>query len=122
MKPRGAYKIRARSIRARSVTGPNPTLGREADPIESLLSRVASAERRTQRIVDSLREEIRDGGDRSTLRIRRVFSTPREIFRVELERPDLGYQRITLLGREALETLLEADDVRAAVETVAQSA
>lgn len=127
MKPRGAYKIRTRSMRARTgartraqIPSLDDATGR--DPIESLLARVASAEQRTQRIVDSLREEIREGGEQSSLRIRRVFSTPREIYRLELERPDLGYQRTTLLGREALETLLEADDVRAVVETVALSA
>jgi len=121
MKPHGAYKIRARPLRERTpLTGRAATAG--GDPIESLLARVASAEQRAQRIVESLREEIREGGDQSTLRIRRVFSTPREIFRLELERPDLGYLRTTLLGREALETLLEADDVRAVVETVALSA
>ena len=83
-----------------------------ADPIEHALHRVARAERRTQRIVDSICDEIRGGGERSTLRIRRVFVAPREIFRVELDRPDLGYQRTTLLGREALEALLESDGVR----------
>ena len=114
MKPYGTYKIRnqragepglARMI-ARSV----------ADPIDLALRRVARAERRTQRIVDSISDEIRGGGERSSLRIRRVFVAPREIFRVELARPDLGYQRTTLLGREALEALLEDDGVRSAVE------
>jgi hypothetical protein len=46
-----------------------------------------------------------------------VFKTPREIYRLELELPEFGYQRTTLLDREALEELLEADDVREAVET-----
>jgi|SRR5215468_8944515 len=115
MKPYGTYKIRyqravepelgARAI-ARSV----------ADPIEHALRRVARAERRTQRIVDSISDEIRGGGDRSTVRIRRVFVAPREIFRVEVERPDLGYQRTTLLGREALEALLEHDGVLTAID------
>src|SRR5258705_13164831 len=99
MKPSGTYKIRYQR---------HPEIpGSSADPIELAIHRVALAERRTRRIVDSISDEVRDGGERSSLRIRRVFETPREIFRVELDRPDLGYQRTTLLGREALEELLE---------------
>jgi len=64
--------------------------------------------RRVSRILDSLRNEIVEGGE---VRIRRVIQTPREIFRLELEMPALGYQRVTLLDRESLEQLLEADDV-----------
>lgn len=118
MKPHGVYKIRY--CRARAAARGEPATA--FDPVESLLERALSAEQRTRRIVDSLREEIREGGESSSLRIRRVFSTPREIFRLELERPDLGYQRTTLLGREALEILLEADEVRAAVAGAAPSA
>lgn len=110
MKPYGTYKIRYQH----APDGIRP--GSLADPIEHALHRVARAERRTQRIVDSISDEIRGGGERSTLRIRRVFTAPREIFRVELDRPDLGYQRTTLLGREALEALLESDGVRTAIE------
>src|SRR5258705_5587880 len=106
MKPYGTYKIRYQ----REIA---PSLG---DPIERAIHRVALAERRTRRIIDSISDEIRDGGERSSLRIRRVFSEPREVFRVEVERPDLGYQRTTLLGREALEELLESDGVQSAVE------
>ena len=115
MKPYGTYKIRYQRI-------PEPGLGARgiagslADPIDLALHRVARAEHRTQRIVDSISDEVRGGGERSTLRIRRVFAAPREVFRVELERPDLGYQRTTLLGREALEALLESDGVRTAIE------
>src|SRR5258707_33096 len=102
MKPYGTYKIRYQ--RAPEF---DPRSG-ALDPIESAIHRVAVTERRTQRIVDSICDEIRGGGERSSLRIRRVFDEPREIFRVELARPDLGYQRTTLLGREALEALLES--------------
>ena len=121
MKPYGTYKIRYQrapeaASRLRAVASS------VVDPIENAIHRVANGERRTQRIVHSLCDEIRDGGERSTLRIRRVFVMPSEIFRVELDRPDLGYQRTTLLGREALEALLESDDVRTAIETVARSA
>lgn len=118
MKPYGTYKIRYQ----RAPEAVRAVDGSIVDPIESALRRVATAEHRTQRIVDSLCDEIRGSGERSTLRIRRVFAKPREIFRVELDRPDLGYQRTTLLGREALEALLESDGVRTAVETTALSA
>lgn len=73
------------------------------------------AARRIRRILDSLRDQIVEGGAGDGLRIRRVFSTPREIFRLELDLPDLGYQRTTLLDREALEELLAVDGVRARV-------
>ncbi len=62
-----------------------------------------------------LRNEILEGGSADQVRIRRVFSNPREIFRLELEMPELGYQRTTLLDRDALEELLAWDDVRALV-------
>ena len=113
MKPSGLYKIRYQrtaELRTRAIPPSS------ADPIEMAIHRVALAERRTQRVVDSISDELRDGGGRSSLRIRRVFEEPREIFRVELDRPDLGYQRTTLLGREALEALLECDGVQTAVE------
>jgi hypothetical protein len=96
MKVRGAYKI---SNRGRSV-------GAYPDPLRS--------EIRSQRILQSLRNEIVGGGG-SSLRIRQVFESPREIFRLELELPEYCYQRTTLLDRDALEELLEADGVRQAV-------
>lgn len=67
---------------------------------------------RCQRIVDSLRLQILDGGPEQSLRVRQVFSTPREIYRVEIREPDVGYSRITLLDGDALEDLLETDGVR----------
>lgn len=68
-------------------------------------------ERRTRKLIDSLRTQIVEG--EHGLRIRRVFTTPREVFRLELELPELGYQRTTLLDRDTLEELLEIDEVRA---------
>ena len=100
MRPPGAYKIASRNRSFDAVLAPE-----------------LRAERRVQRILDSLRSEILEGGGRELLRIRRVFSNPREIFRLELEMPELGYQRTTLLDRDALEELLETEDVRALVET-----
>ena len=120
MKPSGTYKIRYQ--RAPEPAFPLRALSHGVDPIEGALYRIATAERRTQRIIDSISDEIRDGGEQSALRIRRVFREPREIFRVEVERPDLGYQRTTLLGREALEALLESDAVRSAMKDPAPHA
>jgi len=100
MRPPGSYKIQGRS-RA----------------FDALLDPRVRGARRVRRIVESLRDQIVDGGEETDLRIRRVFTTPREIFRVEIERPELGYQRTTLLDREALEALLAADGVRALVRT-----
>src|SRR2546428_13443888 len=115
MKPYGTYKIRyqrepdrLRSASPRCAKLAEPGLGARAisrslaDPIELALHRVARAERRTQRIVDSICDEIRGGGERSMLRLRRVFAAPREIVRVELQRPDLGHQPTTQLCRHAL--------------------
>ncbi len=97
MKPRGAYKI---SNRNNGYQG-------HLDPL-------LRSEIRFQRILESLRNEILEGGGHS-LRIRQIFRSPREVYRLELELPELGYQRTTLLDREALEELLEADGVRALV-------
>jgi hypothetical protein len=82
---------------------------------EDYLDPQVRGSRRARRILASLREEILEGGAGDGLRIRRVFSTPREVFRLELELPELGYQRTTLLDREALEELLATDGVRARV-------
>lgn len=96
MRPPGSYKIASRQ-RA----------------FDAYLDPSLRGARRARRIVQSLRDEIVEAGD--GLRIRRIFSSPREIFRLELELPELGYQRTTLLDRDALEELLSADEVRACV-------
>ncbi|RIK99558.1 MAG: hypothetical protein DCC71_20125 [Proteobacteria bacterium] len=96
MRPPGSYKIASRN-RA----------------FEAFLGAEARSERRTRKLLDSLRTQILEGSE--GLRIRRVFTTPREVFRLELELPELGYQRTTLLDRDALDELLTADDVRAVV-------
>ena len=66
--------------------------------------------RRLERLLGSLCVEIQDAA--TTVRARRVFESPREIFRLEIESPGLGYQRTTLLDRDALEELLAIDAVR----------
>lgn len=113
MKPSGTYKIRNQRNALQ-----RPTLLRVCDlddPVEKVLARSDRSEERVRRIVDSLREEILGDGE-SVLRLRQVFSTPREIYRLEIERPEFGYQRITLLDRDALECLLQTEDVRDAFD------
>jgi hypothetical protein len=92
---RGSYKIASRG-----------------GALEDYLDPAIRCARRVERILDSLRAQITadDGG--KTVRIRRILSEPREIFRLEIEIPELGYQRTTLLDRDALEELLEVEEVR----------
>ena len=59
-----------------------------------------------------IRVQILEGDDDQSLRIRQIFEVPREIYRVEIERPEQNYQRTTLLDRDALEDLLATDDIR----------
>ena len=91
MQPRGAFKIRRQQALA-ALPGD-----------------------RTQRILDSLRTEILETTSPQHLRIRRILQSPRELYRLELEVPQMGYQRTTLLDRDALEDLLATDDVRSRV-------
>ena len=114
MKPHGTYKLLYRSRYPEQASLDSFAAPAGPAGAEQLLDRFARSELRVHRILDSLRSEILEGGN---LRIRRVFTRPREIYRLELELPELGYQRTTFLGRDALEELLEADAVRQAVET-----
>jgi hypothetical protein len=81
-----------------------------------------SDEDRSQRVLDSLRSEILEGGEAGNLRIRRIFRSPREIYRLEIQIPEREYQRTTLLDRDALEELMEADEIRAIIGTDALEA
>ena len=99
MKPHGTYRLHG-ARRDQGAARPDPLLGTAM---------------RTQRIVDSLRCEISNGEHERELRIRQVFTNPREIFRIELAVPEMNYQRTTLLDRDALEELLEFDEIRALV-------
>lgn len=101
MRERGAYKIASRN-RA----------------FDAYLEPTVRGHRRVSRIVESLRSEILEGEGRH-LRIRQIFQNPREIYRLELELPEIGYQRTTLLDREALEALLATDEIRALVRDAA---
>lgn len=109
MKLQGRYKLAYRDRR-------EVPLYADASGPERLLERIARGERRVRRILESLRNEILEGGGGTNLRIRQVFETPREIYRLELELPELAYLRTTFLDRDALEELLAADDVRELVE------
>ncbi len=60
--------------------------------------------RRVERILASIRQDIDNGG---TASVRQIMRSPRELYRIELELPEMAYQRITILDREALQSLLE---------------
>jgi hypothetical protein len=116
MKPHGTYKIAHRRAPARAAF-PRPLISREFDA-DALLDPILGGHERLQRILESLRDEIIEGGG-GNIRVRQVFREPREIYRLEIELPELGYQRTTLLEREALEELLEIDEVREIIHAVA---
>lgn len=96
MKPHGHYKLRYRST---------PSDVSYMDPF-------GYGPARAQRVIDSLRYQILQGGPDQSLRIRQIFSTPREVFRIEILETDPEYKRTTLIDRDALEDLLECDQVR----------
>jgi hypothetical protein len=115
MKPHGSYKIaRRRSPESPGLTRHPAPRRIEYDP---LLDPILGGGPRLQRLLGSLRNEIVEGGGGTNVRVRQVFSEPQEIFRLELELPELGYQRTTLLDRDALEELLEIDEVREIIRT-----
>jgi hypothetical protein len=117
MKQHGTYKIAHRRV----VTGDGPSRPPAPRDVnyDPLLDPVLDGGPRLQRILDSLRNEIIEGGGGRNVRIRQVFREPREIYRLELELPELGYQRTTLLDRDALEELLETEEVREIIHTFA---
>ena len=96
MKPPGTFKLLGRTRRTR---------GDAMDPL-------ALCADRSDRIVDSLREQIMEIEGEQSLRIRQIFRDPKEIYRVEIDHPEQSYQRTTLLDRDALEELLATDDIR----------
>jgi len=59
---------------------------------------------RVRRILESIQRDVGAGG---TARVRQILQSPRELYRIELEIPDMAYQRTTVLDRDALEVLLE---------------
>jgi hypothetical protein len=119
MSHHGTYKLIHRARRRCFGSAPGKKQLLSADPgAEDLLGRVTQSDARTQRIVESLRRQITAGDEEIEVRVRRVFTTPRSIYRLELAVPELGYQRITLLEEDALQELLEDDGVR---ERISQS-
>ena len=95
MRPPGAFKINRKR------------------PLPTYLDPLGVGGSRLQKIVDSLRDEILEGGE--NLRIRQVFGTPRAVYRIEIDVPEMSYQRITLLDGDALEELLEVEEIRSRV-------
>jgi len=64
----------------------------------------AGADRRVRAILSSIQQDVFDGG---RARVRQILQSPRELFRVEVEREEMSYQRTTILDRDALEALIE---------------
>ena len=110
MKPHGTYKISHRRQTSRDEYS-RPLTPREIDH-DAILDPILGGGQKLQRILESLRQEIITSAEGRNVRIRQIFREPREIYRLELTLPELGYQRTTLLDADALEELLEADDVR----------
>jgi hypothetical protein len=61
-------------------------------------------QRRIRRILASIQRDVDEGG---TARVRQILKSPQELYRIEVERPDMSYLRTTVLGRDALTALLE---------------
>ncbi len=60
--------------------------------------------RRIRNILSSIQQDLDQGG---TASVRQILRGPVELYRLELELPELAYQRTTILDRETLTTLLE---------------
>lgn len=77
---------------------------RHARPFELDLDEIEKRERRIRRIISSIRRDVDEGG---RAYVRQILRGPLELYRIELERPDMSYQRTTILDRQTLELLLE---------------
>jgi len=84
---------------SRSTELPSGAIPLYVDPDESI------GGRRARRILSSIQKDIVQGG--GTARVRRILSGPQEVYRIEVEVPDMSYVRTTLMGRDALTALLE---------------
>ncbi len=60
--------------------------------------------RRILRIISSIQREVEEGG---TARVRQILKSPRELYRIELELPEMSYERTTIVDRDTLAELLE---------------
>ncbi len=76
----------------------------QARGFELYVDPISHSERRVRRILASIQQDIDEG---CTALVRQILYQPRELYRLELERPDLSYQRTTILDRDTLTTLLE---------------
>ena len=65
---------------------------------------VGHRHRRVRRILASIQQDIDEG---CTAFVRQILCEPRELYRLELERPDMSYLRTTILDRDTLDELLE---------------
>ena len=77
---------------------------RRSRTYELTLDPLTRRQRRVRRILQSLQRDMEEGG---RVYARQILRGPLELFRLELEIPDMSYQRTTILDRESLETLLE---------------
>jgi len=99
---------RIHTPRARLVAGRHRTAERAYESSAEIPLTVDSVDwaggKRARRIISSIQKDVDQGG---TARVRQILSDPEEIYRIEVERPDMSYVRTTLMGRDALTTLLE---------------
>lgn len=72
--------------------------------VDRFLDGEARRERRVRRILSSIHRDLDEGG---RAYLRPIPNPCLDLFRLEIERPDMSYQRITILDAETLETLLE---------------
>lgn len=72
--------------------------------MEILANPLAFSRRRVGRILASIQHDIDEGG---TASVRQILKGPRELYRLEVERPDMSYLRTTILDRDTLDTLIE---------------
>ncbi|MCP4004113.1 MAG: hypothetical protein GY725_07960 [bacterium] len=75
---------------------------------------VRKRERRIRAIISSIQRDVDEGG---RARVRQILKGPCELYRLELELPEMSYQRTTILDRDTLTELLE----QTPEETVRQS-
>ena len=88
-------------------TSPTPgrfRLSNQPPGLRAGLDPWAGAQRRVRAILSSIQQDLFEGG---TARVRQILSSPRELYRVEVEREEWSYLRTTILDRDALEALIE---------------
>ncbi len=77
---------------------------RSTRTLETFQDPVFQSEMRVRRVIQSIHQDIAEGGNAY---VRQILRGPRELYRIELERPEMAYTRITILDGDALETLIE---------------